>query len=97
MTTGVDHVALDQLNSNMEATRTNIEEEANTTRQIIAQMTGDGLQGVAAEASDALSSEVQITLNNTNGIINRLQQEAGAYAEDLTGSDGRSASQIGGV
>lgn len=94
---GFSHRDAEDLNSHMESTRSNIEEEANITRQTIAEMNTDGLQGAAAEASDALSSEVQLTLNNVNGIINRFQNETASYGEQFGGSDARFAGQIGGA
>lgn len=96
-TTAFDHTQADQLIAAIDGTRKNVTEQANITRQTIAQLTTEGLQGSAAEASEALSAEVQTTLNNVDGILQRYQTEVAAFGESITGSDSTFAGRIGGA
>lgn len=96
-TTAFDHTQADQLVSSITATRENVTEQANITRQTIAQLTTEGLQGSAAEASEALSAEVQTTLNNVDAILQRYQTEVAAFGENMSGHDSTFAGRIGGA
>lgn len=96
-TTAFDHTQADQLISSISATRENVTEQANVTRQTIAQLTTEGLQGAAAESSDALSAEVQTTLNNVDQILTRYQEEVAAFGENMSGHDASFAGRIGGA
>lgn len=96
-TTAFDATQADQLIASIETTRNNVTEEANVTRQTIAQLTTDGLQGSAAEASDALSAEVQTTLNNVDSILQRYQTEVANYGDNMGNHDTSFAGRIGGA
>lgn len=96
-TTAFDATQADQLISAIEATRNHVTEQANVTRQTIAQLTTDGLQGSAAEASDELSAEVQTTLNNVDAILQRYETEVANYGDDMGNHDTTFAGRIGGA
>lgn len=96
-TTAFDPTQADQLISYIDGTRENVTEQANITRQTIAQLTTDGLQGSAAEASEALSAEVQTTLNNVDAILQRYQTEVSEFGGNMFGHDSTYAGRIGGA
>lgn len=96
-TTAFDATQADQLIASIETTRNNVTEQANITRQTIAQLTTEGLQGSAAEASDALSAEVQTTLNNVDAILQRYQTEVANYGDNMGSHDASFAGRIGGA
>lgn len=95
-TTAFDATQADQLIAAIETTRNNVTEQANVTRQTIAQLTTDGLQGSAGEASDELSAEVQTTLNNVDAILQRYETEVANYGDDMGNHDTTFAGRIGG-
>lgn len=96
-TTALDHTQAEQLIADVTSTREHVTEQANITRQTIAQLTTEGLQGSAAEASDALSAEVQTTLNNVDSILQRYQAEVANYASDMGNHDTGFAGRISGA
>lgn len=92
--TGFTASAADQLLSQAEAVRTNVTDRADEIRATIANMTVEGLQGTAADASNELSNDIQITLTKVDEILNRFEQELVAYGETMNQSDATSASRI---
>ena len=96
-TTAFDATQASELIADITSTREHVAEQANITRQTIAQLTTEGLQGSAAEASDALSAEVQTTLNTVDGILHRYQEEVGHYGDDMGNHDTSFAGRISGA
>ena len=92
--TGSNAQAADQLIAHAESVRSNVTDRADEIRATIANMTVEGLQGTAADASNELSNDIQITLNKVDDILNRFEVELSAYVGDMNTSDNTSASRI---
>lgn len=97
MATGINRAEAEQLYALADQKINTVRDQAEQVKATIAQVTTEGLQGNAAEASVALSNEIQITADNTVNIIQRYQQALMEHVDNITASDNQFASQIGGM